>query len=113
MKNPVAPTPQSVDAGKASYEDNCLMCHGEKGAGDGIAGKSLPIKPADFTDTKLMKSETDGSLFWKMTTGRGAMPAWKDTLSDTQRWQLVNYIRTFVKGGAEEKDTAPSAVPTK
>jgi mono/diheme cytochrome c family protein len=107
MKNPVAPTAQNVAAGKTVYEDNCLMCHGEKGAGDGVAGRGLPVKPADFTNAKLMKSETDGSLFWKMTTGRGSMPGWKDTLSDTQRWQLVNYIRTLAKGGEGEKSTAP------
>lgn len=108
MKNPVAPTPENVAAGKNLYEDNCLMCHGEKGAGDGIAGKNLSVKPADFTDAKMMKSETDGSLFWKMSRGRGSMPGWKNVLSDTERWQLVNYIRTFAKGGAGENITSPN-----
>jgi mono/diheme cytochrome c family protein len=26
------------------------------------------------------------------------MPAWKETLSETQRWQVVNYLRTFAAG---------------
>jgi len=103
VKNPVPATAESVTAGKTIYEDNCMMCHGEKGAGDGIAGQSLPVKPADLTDVKLMKSETDGSLYWKITTGRGFMPNWKESLSDTQRWQLVHYIRTLSKSGTGEK----------
>jgi len=109
VKNPVPPTPENVAAGKKLYEDNCSMCHGEKGAGDGITGENLVVKPADLTDAKLMKSETDGSLFWKITTGRAPMQSWKDTLSDTQRWQLVDYIRTFTKVEAGEKGTAPGS----
>jgi len=106
VKNPVSPTPQNVSAGKDLYEDNCLSCHGEKGAGDGIAAQNLSVKPANFADAKL-KSETDGSLFWKITTGKAPMPSWKDDLSETQRWQLVDYIRTFAKAPAGEKSAAP------
>jgi serine/threonine protein kinase len=54
-----------------------------------------PPKPADWTSAKLA-SETDGELFWKISTGRGAMPPWKH-LPDNQRWQLVNYIRSLQK----------------
>ena len=55
-----------------------------------------------FTDPKLQASETDGSLFWKMTNGRGPMPSWRDTLSDQERWQLVNYIRKLGKDAAKK-----------
>ena len=109
VKNPVPPTPENVAAGKKLYEDNCAMCHGDKGAGDGITVENLVVNPADLTDAKLMKRETDGSLFWKITTGRAPMQSWKDTLSDTQRWQLVDYIRTLVKGGTGEKSGAPGS----
>ena len=98
VKNPLPPTAQNVSAGKDLYLDNCLMCHGEKGEGDGIAAQTLAVKPANLTDAKLMKGETDGALFWKMSNGRGPMPSWKDNFSETQRWQLVDYIRTFAKG---------------
>ncbi len=108
VKNPVPSTPQNIDAGKSLYEDNCLSCHGDSGAGDGIAAQGLSVKPANFTDPKLMKSETDGALFWKISNGKGPMPSWKGSLSDTERWQLVDYIRTFLKGGTEEKNAAPA-----
>lgn len=109
VKNPVPATPQTIDAGKSLYEDNCLSCHGDEGKGDGIAAQGLSVKPANFTDPKMMKSETDGALFWKMSNGKGPMPSWKGSLSDTERWQLVDYIRTFLKNGAEEKNATPAA----
>lgn len=98
VKNPVPATAKNIAAGKELYQSNCLMCHGDKGEGNGIAGQALNVKPANFTDKKMMSSQTDGALFWKMSNGKGPMPAWKGTLSDTQRWQLVDYIRTFDKG---------------
>ena len=47
-------------------------------------------------ETAAAQSDTDGELFWKITNGRGAMPAWRQ-LPETERWQIVNYIRTLKK----------------
>ena len=97
VKNPVPADPENVAAGEQTYRDNCLFCHGEKGAGDGPIGASLKVKPSDFTDAKMMSAETDGSLFWKMTEGRGPMPPWKEALSEKERWQVVNYLRKLTE----------------
>jgi mono/diheme cytochrome c family protein len=102
VKNPVPTTPESLAAGEQLFTDNCVLCHGEKGMGDGPGAKTIKVKPANFTDPKLQASETDGSFFWKMTNGRGPMPSWRDTLSDQERWQLVNYIRKLGKDAAKK-----------
>jgi mono/diheme cytochrome c family protein len=104
VKSPLKKTPDVVKAGAETFRENCEVCHGPKGDGTGPTAKTLTIKPANFTDPKLMALETEGSLFWKMSKGRGAMPSWEDQLSETERWQLVAYIRTFAgKAGAGEK----------
>jgi len=95
VKNPVNRTPEGLKAAARLYRQNCVICHGKTGASNGPAASSLPQKPANFTDAGIMRKATDGELFWKMSTGRPPMPAWQAQLSDTQRWQLVNYIRTF------------------
>jgi mono/diheme cytochrome c family protein len=95
VKNPLKKDPKVVSAGLESFQENCQVCHGIGGEGNGPTAKSLTIKPANFTDPKVMSKETDGSLFWKMSKGRGAMPAWEDQLSETERWQLVVYIRSL------------------
>ncbi len=101
VKNPLQPTPENLSAAEQLYTDNCTLCHGEKGAGDGPGAKAFKVKPADFTDAKMMKMETDGALFWKMSEGRGPMVSWKDVLTEKERWQLVLYLRKLGKDAAK------------
>jgi mono/diheme cytochrome c family protein len=101
VENPVPATPENLQAAQQLYKDNCTLCHGDKGKGDGLASGTSPVPPANFTDDKLMSIETDGSLFWKLSEGKGTMPAWKDTLSEKERWELVNYMRKL------NKDSSP------
>ena len=95
-KNPIAPTPDSIAAGQKIYSKTCVMCHGKTGDADGPAVIELNIHPAKLSDPKLA-NESDGSLFWKITTGKKPMPTYGKRLSETDRWNLVNYIRTLPK----------------
>ena len=95
-KNPVAATSVSVAAGHKIYLKTCMMCHGKTGDADGTAVIELHIHPAKLSDPDLA-TESDGALFWKITTGRKPMPAYGKRLSETDRWNLVNYIRTLPK----------------
>jgi mono/diheme cytochrome c family protein len=95
-KNPVAPDDASLAAGKAVYVKECLQCHGDKGKGDGPASKDLNPKPHNLCDDVVGK-QTDGALFWKLTEGRKPMPSYDKTLSETERWQVINYVRGLGK----------------
>jgi mono/diheme cytochrome c family protein len=95
IKNPVRPTPEGLKEADDLFQQVCSSCHGAKGQGDGALAKTLTPKPANFTDAKTMSKATDGELFWKMTNGRGPMPPWQQ-LPETQRWELVNYLRTLM-----------------
>jgi mono/diheme cytochrome c family protein len=95
-KNPIAPTHDSTAAGQKIYSKTCAMCHGKTGDADGPAVIELNIHPAKLSDPQLA-TESDGSLFWKITTGKKPMPAYGKRLSETDRWNLVNYIRTLPK----------------
>ena len=95
-KNTVAKSDAAVAAGKKLTVDKaCTACHGDSGKGDGPGAAALNPKPANWTSAAV-QSEPDGCLFWKITTGRGAMPPWA-ALSETERGQLVQYIRTLKK----------------
>jgi mono/diheme cytochrome c family protein len=95
VKNPIAPTPDNLSAARAIYMDKCANCHGEKGAGDGPEADMYTPGPSKFNDAHMMSEMTDGEIFWKMTEGRKPMPSFKKQLSDEQRWQLVNFVRTL------------------
>ena len=89
LKNPV----QGIGDAKNVIAMNCAACHGSSGRGDGVAGAALQAKPMDWSSAAV-QSDTDGELFWKITNGCGSMPAWRQ-LPETERWQIVNYIRTL------------------
>jgi mono/diheme cytochrome c family protein len=111
VKNPVKVTPEGLAEASDLFRDTCSLCHGPKGAGDGSLAKTLPQKPANFTDPQLMKDVTDGELFWKMSKGRGVMPAWEEQFSETQRWELVNYLRTLMPKPASAAPATATPAP--
>jgi mono/diheme cytochrome c family protein len=92
--NPITMTDDMMKEAKKLYKATCTPCHGDKGKGDGLAAAALKPKPADHTSDFVQK-ETDGSLFWKISEGRGPMPSYKTQLTETQRWALIKYIRTL------------------
>jgi mono/diheme cytochrome c family protein len=92
-KNPLPADAKTAELGKKTAEVNCGSCHGPKGKGDGPAAAALNPKPADWTSKKV-QAESDGEIFWKISTGRGAMPSWKH-LPENDRWALVRYIRSL------------------
>jgi mono/diheme cytochrome c family protein len=105
LKNPVPATSDALAAGKQNYGEHCRNCHGEKGDGRGPKAAELSVAPGDFTDARTMSRRADGELFWQITRGRLPMPAFEDKLTDVERWQLVDYIRTF----AEKSSSSGSA----
>ena len=95
-KNPIAANESSLAAGRKIYSKTCANCHGKTGDADGPAVIELNIHPAKLSDPKLA-TESDGSLFWKITTGKKPMPTYGKRISETDRWNLVNYVRTLSK----------------
>jgi len=93
-KNPFAGQAAAAAAGKQIYGTICVTCHGPGGKGDGAAAAGLNPKPANYTSSAIA-AESDGSLFWKLSEGRGAMLAFKSSYSEKQRWELITYIRTL------------------
>jgi glucose/arabinose dehydrogenase len=91
LVNPLSGNTATLQKGKELYKLYCATCHGETGFGDGPARGPLGDKPANFHQEKI-KKQTNGELFWKLTTGRRDMPAFEKILSNEQRWQLVSYI---------------------
>jgi len=98
LKNPVPSTPVAIAAGRLNYESRCANCHGETGDGKGPKAAELAVAPADFRGREVAAT-TDGELFWQITKGARPMPSF-ESLSEEERWQLVDYIRSFGQNSA-------------
>jgi mono/diheme cytochrome c family protein len=96
LVNPLKGNASATAEGKKIYVSYCAPCHGEKGKGDGVASAGLSKRPADHTSAFVQK-QTDGAIFWMISEGNNPMPTYRKIFSETQVWQLVNYIRTLSK----------------
>ena len=95
---------QDTTAGKVVYQKWCAGCHGDQGAGDGVAAKYMIPPPRDFTgaiyqirSTASGNLPTDADLMRAIDEGLHgtAMPGWRNALSDRERRDVVAYIKSF------------------
>ena len=92
IKNPVAASPESASAGKRVYTRMCGRCHGAEGKGDGTAA-TAPVP--DLTDAQWDYGSSDGEIFSVIHDGVSAdMDGYAARLSDTDIWNVVNYVRS-------------------
>ncbi len=94
LRNPFVTTDDYLLKGKATFTTFCVVCHGEKGAGDGILYTSglYPLKPRDLTHGVPLNLK-DGELFHTITLGFGSMGAYDTQIQPDDRWKVVMYIR--------------------
>ncbi|MEK6776889.1 MAG: cytochrome c [bacterium] len=92
--NPVQVTEASAAHAKELFKQKCVLCHGEGGKGDGPLADTLDPRPSDLAG-EMIALHPDGDLFYKISKGRGAMPAWESVFSEEDRWDLVNFIRSL------------------
>ncbi len=94
LANPVPASAESIERGKTFYATNCFVCHGTEGRGDGPVGQKFIEKaPVDLSEA-YTQDQTDGQLFFTLTRGRVKMPFYRDALSPSERWDVINYVRS-------------------
>lgn len=95
---------QDTTAGKQVYAKWCAGCHGDQGAGDGVAAKHMIPPPRDFTgaiyqirSTASGNLPTDADLMRSLDEGLHgtAMPGWRNALSERERRDVLAYIKTL------------------
>lgn len=90
--NPVPPTPESIARGRMLFVQNCISCHGETGRGDGPLAAMLPLPPANLYDH--VPYHPDQFFYNVITRGIGGiMPAFGNTISEEDRWNILNFLR--------------------
>lgn len=98
---PPASSPALIEKGKASYVKNCVLCHGETGKGDGIAGKALKPAPRNFITDAFKGKDGKGKIekptvqiiYDTITDGiTGTMMAPFKHIPEDERWGMSYFI---------------------
>jgi mono/diheme cytochrome c family protein len=113
LHNPLKPTPEVIGAGKALYAEQCAVCHGARGSGDGSVVSLLHQQPKDLTGAES-STWSDGFIYGVSRNGYGYMPPMGDALMPNERWAVILYVRALHLGpsvpqiGAAARAEAPS-----
>ncbi len=81
---------QAIVAGEPIYLGECAECHAEDGTGE--------IRAApDFTNPAIRGSlmENPGEPLCRVAEGLNRMPAYKDSMTETEMWQVLTYIASL------------------
>ena len=89
--NPSEYTLENVKQGKVIYTKNCKSCHGDPGKNNPLTLSPIPVDIA----SEKMQANSEGELFYKITHGKGVMPPFESTISENERWMLVNLIQNY------------------
>lgn len=99
LENPQVATPESVAAGEKIYKRYCQLCHGEDGTGSPSREAGFPAS-SNLVDAEWDHGSTDGDIYTVIQNGvepEMAMEPWFDRLSETDIWNVVNYLRSLAK----------------
>lgn len=123
IQNPLPQNLEILEAGRRNFNIYCVVCHGERGAGNGpiipdlesfvpakgenpaqlklhggrqtlFPMKQMMVPPVLTTDK--INQWSDGRIFNLITHGRGNMPPYAQ-VSPSMRWAIVRYLRVLYK----------------
>jgi hypothetical protein len=84
-------TKDNISQGEALFQRNCKACHGDPGKHNWASVTPVPGDPA----SDEFQAQSDGDMYFRITTGKAPMPSFKSTLSSDERWYVISYIRSF------------------
>jgi mono/diheme cytochrome c family protein len=110
VKEPWISSEDLVTHGATVYKTNCAICHGAKGAGDGMAGKSLNPPPRNLIEGGWKKGGDRIALYTTLQKGlEGTSMAAFGHLPKVDRWALVHWIRSISKDVEKDEDSIVAA----
>src|SRR5688572_6114076 len=95
-----------VENGRQVYYRNCVFCHGDNLAGNGMFAHALNPIPTNFADGQTLPNLSETFLFWRISKGGPgmpdegapwdtAMPAWEKFLKDEEMWDVILFLYDF------------------
>ncbi len=101
--NPLMPTKEILEKGKAKFNTFCSPCHGFYGKGDSRLRGQYPNPPS--LHSEKIRNWTDGRIYHVIMMGQNVMPSYASQLNQEERWSVITYIRALQRAvNAKEGD---------
>ncbi len=108
---PVKPDEALFELGKAKFDQNCSVCHGYGGYGNGLVSQRAVnlnqgywLTPTSLHDERILKQPV-GRIYYTITNGKGKMGNYAASLNPQERWAVVFYVRALQRSqNAREQD---------
>jgi mono/diheme cytochrome c family protein len=78
------------------FKDNCVVCHGPQGHGDGPAASAMNPRPRNLATDPFKNGDSVEQIEGTLKSGLNQMPSFS-WLSDADRETLANYIKSLRK----------------
>lgn len=90
----------SISNGSQLFASHCVSCHGPQGKGTGIILDPEVRDPTDLLTEPHTAKHTVGNIYHWLSHGipGTAMPGFAATLSEEDRWDMVNYLHALSRG---------------
>ena len=115
---PIRADDAAYSAGAAIYKMNCAVCHGLPGAPQTPIAKGEYPNPPQLFAGHGVTDDAAGETYWKVANGirLTGMPAFSQSLSETQMWQVSLLLKNADKLPASVQQdlggTMPMQAPT-
>jgi mono/diheme cytochrome c family protein len=103
---PFTATMATLERGRERYRIQCAVCHGETGAGNGIATKYGLVGVANLNQQRL-RDMSDGEIYNTVANGKNTMLGYGSVIQVPDRWAIVAYVRALQRS----QNAAISDVP--
>jgi thiosulfate dehydrogenase len=91
-KNPIQPTDDNLVAGMKIYQVNCASCHGDVHTPHGMFADALYPRAPQFVDDAPDMPENQNFYIIQHGVRLSGMPAWKQSLSEKEMWQVTAFL---------------------
>lgn len=99
LATPPALTATLLDRGEERYRIDCVMCHGERGLGDGVVVRRGFPAPPSYLQPRLVAAPAS-YVVDVITHGHGVMYSYADRVAPADRWAIAAYVKALQRAGS-------------
>ncbi|QDV22305.1 quinol:electron acceptor oxidoreductase subunit ActD [Aureliella helgolandensis] len=111
---PLPVSEELYDLGKRKFEQNCAVCHGYGGFGDGLVSQRASalaqgywLQPTSLHEERIQQQPV-GRIYYTIANGKGKMGSYAASLNPKERWAVVLYVRALQRSQNAEASDVPA-----